>query len=68
MAAKGWKRSFDDPIPLDHGREIVTLHDAATYITRLPKKEAAEPEWQTAIAALMPVADPEGPIIGAAGS
>jgi hypothetical protein len=30
------------------------LRDAATYITGLPKKEAALPEWQeAAIAALM---------------
>ncbi|MEO6841259.1 MAG: hypothetical protein ABI192_10875 [Bradyrhizobium sp.] len=27
--------------------------DAATYITNLPKKESALPEWQTAIEALM---------------
>src|SRR5207248_8567699 len=33
---------------LPDGRTLVTLHDAATYITRLPKKEAAELEWQAA--------------------
>jgi hypothetical protein len=38
-----------------------TLHDAATYITGLPKKEAALPEWQAAIEALMLVADRGGP-------
>jgi hypothetical protein len=30
-----------------------TLKDAATYITGLPKKESALPEWQTAIEVLM---------------
>jgi hypothetical protein len=34
----------------------VTLRDAATYITALSKKEAALPEWQAAIEALMLVA------------
>jgi hypothetical protein len=38
---------FDDVIELPDGRTLVTLHDAATYITELPKKEAAAPEWQT---------------------
>jgi hypothetical protein len=37
------------------------LHDAATYLTGLPKKEAAEPEWQAAIEALMLVVELGGP-------
>lgn len=60
-AERGWQRKFEDPIPLPDGRELVTLHDAATYITALPKKEAAEPEWQAAIEALMLVAERDGP-------
>ena len=32
---------------------MVTLKDAADYITRLPKKESDLPEWQTAIEVLM---------------
>jgi hypothetical protein len=58
---RGWQRAFDDPIQLPDGRTLVTLHDAATYITELSKKEAAEPEWQAAIEALMWVADRGGP-------
>jgi hypothetical protein len=27
--ATGWKRPFDDPIPLPRGRQLVTLKDAA---------------------------------------
>jgi hypothetical protein len=61
MAAKGWKRRFDEPIALPDGRQLLTLHDAATYVTGLPKKEAALPEWQAAIEALMLVADLGGP-------
>jgi len=32
----GWSRYFDDPITLPRGRALVTLRDAATYITGLP--------------------------------
>ena len=31
---------------LPDGRALVTLRDAATYITELPKEESAAPEWQ----------------------
>jgi hypothetical protein len=53
MADKGWQRKFEDSITLPNGRNLVTLHDAADYITSLPKKESALPEWQTAIETLM---------------
>jgi hypothetical protein len=56
MADKGWQRKFDDPIPLLGGRTLVTLRDAADYITSLPKKESDLPEWQAAIEVLMLVA------------
>jgi hypothetical protein len=49
MADNGWQRKFEDPIPLPDGRKLVTLRDAANYITNLPKKESDLPEWQTAI-------------------
>jgi hypothetical protein len=53
MADEGWKREFEDPIPLPKGRQLVTLKDAADYIMKLPKKESALPEWQTAIEVLL---------------
>jgi hypothetical protein len=56
MADKGWQRKFEDPIPLPDGRKLVTLRDAADYVTGLPKKESDLPEWQTAIEVLMLVA------------
>jgi hypothetical protein len=34
---RGWKRKFEDPIPLPRGRQLVTLEDAARYIQKLPK-------------------------------
>jgi hypothetical protein len=56
-----WGARFDDPIPLANGRKLLTLQDAATHITNLPKKESDLPEWQAAIEALMLVADRGGP-------
>ena len=35
------------------GRELVTLKDAGTYITKLPKAEHEAPEWQAAMQALI---------------
>lgn len=52
-AERGWKRSFDDPIPLPRSRPLVTLRDAAEYITKLPKAEHDVPEWQAAMEALL---------------
>jgi hypothetical protein len=60
-AERGWQRKFDDPIPLLDGRGLVTLRDAASYITDLPKTESALPEWQAAIEALMLVVEHGGP-------
>ncbi|WMT79398.1 hypothetical protein [Bradyrhizobium sp. Ash2021] len=56
-----WSAPFDDPIPLPDGRQIVTLRDAATYITKLPKAEHDAPEWQHAMEALILVAEKGGP-------
>jgi dihydroxyacetone kinase len=61
MVAKGCQRAFDDPIPLPRGRQLVTLLDAGTYITKLPKAEHDAPEWQAAMEALLLVAELGGP-------
>jgi hypothetical protein len=61
MADAGWRRPFDDPIPLLRGRELVTLQDAGKYITKLPKAEHEAPEWQAAMEALILVAETDGP-------
>jgi hypothetical protein len=57
----GWRRPFDDPIPVPRGRELVTLEDAGNYITKLPKAEHEAPEWQAATQALILVATSGGP-------
>jgi hypothetical protein len=63
-----WSRKFDEPIPLPRrgkdarqGRQLVTLKDAGTYITKLPKAEHMAAEWQAAMEALMLVATLGGP-------
>jgi hypothetical protein len=58
---QGWKRPFDDPIPLPRGRQLVTLKDAATYIQKLPKAEQLLEEWQAAVEALLLVVELDGP-------
>ncbi len=61
MASRGWKRRFDEPIPLPRGRQLVTLEDAGTYITKLPKAQHAAQEWQAAMEVLILVATLGGP-------
>ena len=39
------------------GRKLVTLLDAGEYITALPRKEHAAPEWLAAMEALILVAE-----------
>ena len=52
---------FEDPIILPNGRKLMTLRDAATYVTKLPKSVHSAPEWQAAMEALIPVGDLGGP-------
>jgi hypothetical protein len=61
ISNRGWKRSFDDPIPLPRGRQLVTLKDAGNYVTKLPKAEHEAPEWQAAMECLILVAEKNGP-------
>jgi hypothetical protein len=56
-----WSTSFEDPIPLPDGRRLLTLRDAASYITKLPNAEHSAPEWQAAMEALILVAENNGP-------
>ncbi len=46
---------------LSSRHNLVVLRDAANYITALPAKEAALPEWQAAIEALILVVELGGP-------
>jgi hypothetical protein len=57
----GWDKKFDEPIPLPKGKPLVTLRDAALYITKLPKAEHDAAEWQAAMETLLLVAEHGGP-------
>jgi hypothetical protein len=61
VAERGWKRPFDEPIPLTRGAPLVTLQDAANYVIKLPKAEHEATEWQAAMEALILVATLGGP-------
>ena len=48
-----WSTPFDDWIDLPDGRKLITLKDAATYITELPEEERQRQEWQKAARSLL---------------
>jgi hypothetical protein len=50
-----------DPIELPKGKKLVTLRDAATYITKLPKAEHDAAKWQAAMKTLLLIAESGGP-------
>jgi hypothetical protein len=67
MADAGWRRPFDDPIQPPKGKPLLTLKDAADYITKLPETEQQHPAWQAAVEALILVAETNGPTMFARG-
>jgi hypothetical protein len=56
-----WDQQFDDPIVLPGRKPLVTLRDAALYITKLPKAEHDAGEWRAATEAPLLVATKGGP-------
>jgi hypothetical protein len=56
LMVKDWSRQFSEPIPLPKGKPLVTLRDAAVYITKLPKAEHTAPE----VAGCNGMSDPGG--------
>jgi hypothetical protein len=56
-----WDQAFFDPIILPGRKPLLTLRDAAQYITKLPKAEHEAAEWQAAMEALILVATLGGP-------
>lgn len=55
-----WDQRFSDPIELPKGKKLVTLRDAALYITKLPKAEHDAEQWLAAMEALLLVAEHDG--------
>ena len=56
-----WDQRFFDPIMLPGRKPLVTLRDAAQYITKLPKAEHDAKKWQAPMQALLLVAEHDGP-------
>jgi hypothetical protein len=59
MQFVSWDKRFVDPIAVPGRKPLVTLRDAATYITKLPKADIEE--WRAAMQALLLVAEHDGP-------
>ena len=55
-----WFKRFAAPITLPDGRELLTMQDAADYITALPEAKRNAPEWQIAMEAVRLVAKHNG--------
>jgi hypothetical protein len=56
-----WDQTFFDPVVVPDRKPLITLRDAAEYITELPKAEHDADEWQAAMQALLLVAEQDGP-------
>jgi hypothetical protein len=56
-----WQDNDSEPISLPNGKPLVTLRDAANYITKLPKAEHQAEEWQAAMQVLLLVVEQNGP-------
>jgi hypothetical protein len=48
-----WSRRFFDRIELPGRKPLITLRDAADYITTLPASEHDLPHWRAAVTALI---------------
>jgi hypothetical protein len=57
-----WSTRFPDPIALPEGGKLVTLQDAGSYITRLPKQTYQTSPWQNAMHVLIQAAEYDGPM------
>lgn len=55
-----WFKRFATPILLPNGHALLTLRDAADYISALPNAERDAVEWQIALAALLAAAERGG--------
>ena len=56
-----WFKRFVEPIVLPDGHELLTLRDAAKYISALPKTDHNAADWQVAMEALLLVAERDAP-------
>jgi hypothetical protein len=59
-ALPDWRRRFEPSIPIQNGKSLFTLRDAAQYVLALPPAEQRETRWQTAASVLKLVAETGG--------
>ena len=57
----GFVRHSINLVVLPDGRELLTLREAAEYITALPKAEHDAADWQVAMETLLLIAERDGP-------
>jgi hypothetical protein len=55
-----WSTPFDDPIPLQGGRRLATLQQAADYVMGLSEEAQHEAQWQIAVENLINAAETGG--------
>jgi hypothetical protein len=60
--AKGWKREFDEPIPLPDGGELRTLLDAGHYVDKLRRNMHEREEWQAVMEVLLSAVEGREPV------
>jgi hypothetical protein len=59
---RGWKRAFDDPIPLPNAGELRTLLDAGRYVDALPRSMHEREEWKTVMEVLLSAVEGREPV------
>lgn len=52
-----WDQCFTTTVSLPDGKKLVTLYDAANYISALPSAEREEEKWQSAMRLLVEAAE-----------
>jgi hypothetical protein len=62
MPETGWRRRFDDPIPLSDGGELRTLLDAGRYVDALPRSKHEREEWQAVTEVLLSAVEGREPV------
>ena len=62
MTDRGWKRAFEDPIPLPDGGELRTLLDAGRYVDALPRSMHEREEWQMVMEVLLSAVEGREPV------
>jgi hypothetical protein len=58
-----WELRFHEPIPVPRRKSLVTLRDAAIYITSLPRRERSAEHWRPAAVLLKLIGENGGCVV-----